>query len=472
MSHAPLPPLTLSQEDMHRVAAQVTEMVVDHFVGLADAPVTSPSSYAKLSAEFHEPLPLQPTPIDELLGQLKEHVFAEMTHPDHPRNFSFVPSPSNFVSAMADALASAFNVFCGGWIGPSGVAQIELTAIEWLRELLYLPKEAGGLFVSGGSMANMTCLAVARHVMLGNNTTNAAIYFSDQTHSSVAKGLKILGFQQFQIRKIPSDQNFRLSVDELRQRIYADRLQGMVPFCVVANAGTTNTGTVDPLLELSAFCKAEGLWLHVDGAYGGSSIISDKGRQQLAGIAQADSVAIDPHKWLFQPYEIGCALIRNREHLNDTFKVSAEYLKILEESAEQINFCDYGVQLTRGFRALKFWLSVKAFGIDAFRQAVTIGIEHAEYVEACLRKDTCWHVVTPAQLGVVTFRYVKAGLDEASLNALNDHIVKQLILSGYAMLSPTVLNGKHVLRMCMINPRTTKADIDETISRLKILGNG
>jgi aromatic-L-amino-acid decarboxylase len=468
---SPLPPLTLSPKEMQQFAAQISELIVGHFMGLHDMPVTRPSTMEGLSSGLHEELPQSPTPVDQILDQVRMHVFNDMTHLDHPRNFSFVPSPSNFVSAMADAIASALNVFCGGWIGPSGVAQIELTSIEWLRQLFRFPEAAGGLFVSGGSMANMTGLAVARYAMLANNTTNATVYFSDQTHSSVAKGLKILGFLPHQIRKLPADDRFRLSIATLRQQIAADRQQGMVPFCVVANAGTTNTGAVDPLLELAAFCKSEGLWMHVDGAYGGSATITEQGRKILEGIELADSLAIDPHKWLFQPYEIGCVLIRNREHLRDTFKVSAEYLKIMEESAEQINFSDYGVQLTRGFRALKFWMSMKAFGAEAFRQAITIGIENAKTVESLLRAAPCWQVITSAQLGIVTFRYVGEGMSEDALNSLNDAMARDLILSGYAMLSPTILNGKHVLRMCTINPRTSDSDLKETLRLLKTYGD-
>lgn len=471
MTDKSLPPLTLSATDMQQIAAQVCDMIVAHFSNIEKMPVTSPSSLQSLSAGLHEKLPAKPTPVPQLLEQLKTHVFAEMTHLDHPRNFAFVPGPSNFISAMADAISSSLNVFSGGFLGPSGVAQIELTAIEWLRELFRLPKNSGGLFVSGGSMANMTGLAVARHVMLANNTTNATIYFSDQTHSSVAKGLKILGFQQFQIRKIPSDKNFRLSLDDLRQRIAADRLQGMVPFCVVANAGTTNAGAVDPLKELAAFCKTEGLWLHVDGAYGGAAAITERGRKALEGIELADSLGIDPHKWLFQPYEIGCALIRNRDHLKDTFKVSAEYLKIIEHNAEQVNFCDYGVQLTRGFRALKLWMSMKAFGVDAFKQAIDIGIENAEYVESLLRSSKNWEIITPANIGIITFRYVKPDFSEDQLNDMNNYIAQQIILSGYALLSPTILGGKHILRMCTINPRTARADIERTVAMLADYGD-
>jgi aromatic-L-amino-acid/L-tryptophan decarboxylase len=466
-----LPPLTLSEADMRKIMAEVGGMIVDHFVGLPDQPVTRPSTLLNLQHGLKETLPLKPTPVSEVLHQVKTFVLAEMTHNDHPRNFAFVPGPGNFVGAMADALSSALNIFCGAWIGPSGAAQIELMTIEWLRQLFDFPASGGGLFVSGGSMANLTSLAVARHTMLANNPNNATVYFSDQTHSSVAKGLKILGFQQYQLRRLASDGNFCLPMVALQQKVASDRQQGLVPFCVVANAGTTNSGAVDPLGEIADFCGAEGLWMHVDGAYGGSAAISKTGKTHLQGLERADSLAIDPHKWMFQPYEIGCVLIRNRENLRETFKVSAEYLKIMEESAEQPNFSDYGVQLTRGFRALKLWMSLKAFGVEAFREAVELGIENAVVAERLLRASPVWEIITPAKLGIVTFRFVALGKSEAELSQLNADIANEMILSGYAMLSPTVLRGKTVLRMCTINPRTTHDDIKTTIEKLAGIGS-
>lgn len=465
-----LPPLTMSEADMRAMMDEVGAMIVGHFVNLPSLPVTRPSTLDALGAALHEPLPQVPTAPTLLLKQLRDSVLAEMTHQDHPRNFAFVPGPSNFIGAMADALSSAFNIFCGGWIGPSGAAQIELVTIEWLRQLFDMPENAGGLFVSGGSMANLTGLAVARHVKLASNPNNAAVYFSDQTHSSVAKGLKILGFQQYQLRKIPSGADYRLPMEALKAKIAADRQQGLVPFCIVANAGTTNTGAVDPLDDIADFCATEGLWMHVDGAYGGNAAISMHGRKALGGINRADSLSIDPHKWLFQPYEIGCVLLRDKNALKETFKVSAEYLKIIEASAEQPNFSDYGVQLTRGFRALKLWMSLKAFGIDAFRAAIDGGIERAQTAQAILETDDCWQIITPAQLGIVTFRFVKPGLDEKSLDSLNARMSADLIESGYAMLSPTILSGRLVLRLCTINPRTSDADIQGTIEFLKAAG--
>ncbi len=467
----PLPPLTLPEAEMRQIMAEVGTMIVDHFVNLPSQPVTRPSTLSHLQQGLQEPLPLTPVPVSELLAQVRQYVLSEMTHNDHPRNFAFVPGPSNFVGAMADALASALNIFCGAWIGPSGTAQVEIVAIEWLRQLFEFPDTGGGLFVSGGSMANLTCLAVARHARLAGNPHNALVYFSDQTHSSVAKGLKILGFEPHQFRKLTSDAGYRLPLADLKQQIVKDRRHSLLPFCVVANAGTTNAGAVDPLAAIADLCMAEGLWLHVDGAYGGSAALSASGKPMLAGMSRADSLAIDPHKWLFQPYEIGCALIREKNLLKETFKVSAEYLKIMEQSAEQPNFSDYGVQLTRGFRALKFWMSLKAFGVDALRAAIEIGIQNAMLAETTLRASADWEIVTPAQLGIVTFRFLAPGKSEVALGDLNSSIANEMILSGYAMLSPTVMRGKTVLRLCTINPRTSRDDITTTIAKLAEIGH-
>ncbi len=465
-----LAPLTLPEADMRKVLAEISEIIIDHFVNLPNQPVTLPSTLSHLRSGLDEPLPQLPMPMQDVLAQVQNFVLAEMTHNDHPRNFAFVPGPGNFVSTVADALASAFNIFCGAWIGPSGAAQIEIVTIEWLRQLFGFPESAGGLFVSGGSMANLTCLAVARHDKLGDNTNNATIYFSDQTHSSVAKGLKILGFRQYQLRKIQSDAHFQLPLEALRSKIANDRQQGLLPFCVVANAGTTNTGAVDDLVALSEFCEAEGLWLHADGAYGGSAVLTAEGKQILNGLDKVDSLAIDPHKWLFQPYEIGCALLRDKVRLKDTFKVTAEYLKILEGGTEQPNFSDYGVQLTRGFRALKLWMSLKSFGVEAFREAIAIGMDHARLAEACLRKDACWEIVTPASLGIVNFRFIAGQEGDAYVNKINAAMADRMILSGFAFVSPTTLRGQTVLRLCTINPRTTSNDIEETVVRLAEIG--
>jgi glutamate/tyrosine decarboxylase-like PLP-dependent enzyme len=389
-----------------------------------------------------------------------------MMHPDHPRYFAFVPGPGNYVSAMADALASGFNVFGGTWLEGAGAAQVELVAIDWLRQACGLPESASGSFVSGGSMANLTALAVARHVMLSGEMKSAVVYGSDQTHSCIARGMRVLGYKPGQFRSIPADTAFRLDIHELRNMIEEDRSAGLVPFCVVATAGTTNTGSIDPLEEIADLCEAENLWFHVDGAYGAPAILTEKGQMLLKGMERADTLVLDPHKWLFQPYEMGCLLVREANWLEKTFRIVPEYLEDAETEEGEVNFWERGIQLTRRFRALKLWLSVQVFGWDAFKSAIEVGFQSAKFVEQILHDLPMWSVVTPAQLGIVTFRYEHPDSDEEQMDELNRALVGDIINDGTAMVTSTMLGGRTVLRMCTINPRTSVEDLEMTLGRL------
>jgi aromatic-L-amino-acid decarboxylase len=459
-------PLNLSREDMRALGYRVVDMLVEHFQELPEKPVTRNAARPTLEARLRQAIPEHGLNALEVLERLQRDVLSNIMHVDHPRFFAFVPSPSNFVSVMADALASGFNVFAGTWLEASGPTQIELVTIDWLRQACGLPDSSGGLFVSGGSMANMTALAVARHIKLGNWIEGAMVYFSDQTHSSIERGLRVLGFQDNQMHKIPSDDCFRLDVSALQRAVEADRAAGRVPFCAVANAGTTNTGAIDPLPALADYCHQEGLWLHVDGAYGAAAVFCERGQALLDGLGRVDSMSLDPHKWLFQPYEIGCVLVREEHWLKETFHILPEYLADIERKEGEVNFCDRGIQLTRGFRALKLWMSLQVFGRSGFQEAVDRGFEMAEVAEAALRDLPDWEVVTPAQMGVVTFRCVPAGLSPEKLDWLNRELIDEMIADGFAMISSTVLRGQTVLRVCTINPRTTEADVRETVKRL------
>ncbi len=459
-------PLTLSPDEMRALGYRVVDMLVEHLEALPNKPVTRKSSRATTEARLREPPPEEGTDGLAVLAQLEQDVFSSIMHPDHPRFFAFVPGPGNFVSAMGDALASGFNVFAGTWLEASGPAQIELVAVDWLRQACGLPQTAGGLFVSGGSVANMTGLAVARQIKLAGRTAGAVVYTSDQTHSSIERGMRVLGFQPDQVHRLPSDQDFRFDVGALREAVRRDRAAGRVPFCVVATAGTTNTGSIDPLHALADLCQQESLWLHVDGAYGAAAALSERGKALLAGIERADSLVLDPHKWLFQPFDMGCLLVREARWLENTFRTVPEYLEDTETGAEEVNFWERGIQLTRSFRALKLWLSVKVFGWSAFRAAVEWGFRSAEVAETLVRQQGDWQVVTGAQLAVVTFRFAPPGWSDQQLDRLNRALVEEMIADGRAMLSSTVLRGRTVLRLCTINPRTTDEDIRLTIARL------
>jgi glutamate/tyrosine decarboxylase-like PLP-dependent enzyme len=276
----------------------------------------------------------------------------------------------------------------------------------------------------------------------------------------------VIGFSREQFRKIPSDDGFRLPLESLRQAIRADKEAGLRPFCVIANAGTTNTGAVDPLPDLADLCGAEGMWLHADGAYGAAAIICERGREKLVGLHRVDSLSLDPHKWLFQPFECGCVLVRDAAYLKSAFQLMPEYMRDVHRNTAEINPADYGIQLSRGFRALKVWLSINTFGLAAFRDAITRGFELAEFAEKELRGRRHCEILSPAEMGIVAFRL---GKDDA----LQTRLIDLMLKDGFAFLTSTTLKGLTALRLCTINPRTTEEDIIQTIDRLeKFAGDG
>ncbi len=457
--------LELSPDEMRAFGYRVVDLIASHFEHLPEKPAGAKGDPAVLRPSFLEPPPGQPVAADKILSRVEEEVFSHILNICHPRFFAFVPGPSNFVSAMADALAAGFNVFNGSWLGGSAAAALELAVIDWCRCWCGFPEEAGGLFVSGGSMANLTALVAARHVRLNDRTERAVIYYSDQTHSSIDRALRVIGFLPEQIRRIPSDPEFRLPLDTLARRIQEDRDAGLRPFAVIANAGTTSTGAIDPLDEIAELCHTQDLWMHVDGAYGAAAVISDRGRKLLHGIERADSLSFDPHKWLFQTIECGCLLLRDAALLKKTYRIMPEYLADVHRNVTEVNPCDYGIQLTRGFRALKVWMSIQYFGLDAFRAAVDRGFELAEMAERKLRDMANWELVTPAQMGIVSFR--RRDVDEKFYPRLHDAMLRD----GFALATSTVLNGRTALRLCTINPRTKDLDIASTLDWLDALAN-
>lgn len=467
--------LELEPEELRRLGYRIVDLLVERATHLKDLPATGWGSREQLEALFREPAPERPRDPGEVLDRLERDLFPYFMPISHPRFFAFVPGPSNMVGVLADALASGLNPFLGTWFAGAGPAELELVTIDWLREICGFPPEAGGLFVSGGSMANLTALCAARHVHLesrGLDPARAVIYFSDQTHSSVERAVLVLGFRPDQIRKLPADDDLRLPLAGLQREIAADRAADRIPFCVVASAGTTSTGAVDPLHDLADLCLREDLWLHADGAYGAAAVLCDRGRRALDGLERVDSLSLDPHKWLFQPIEIGCVLLRDRRLLHDTFTIHPEYLRDVHRYQEAVNFCDYGVQLTRGFRALKLWMSIQIFGLEAFRKAVDRGFDLAERAEAVLRESSCWEVTTPAQMGIVSFRYVVPGWQDERLDEIQGRIVDGLRAEGFAIATSTRLHGRTALRLCTINPRTTDEDVRATIEHMARIGEG
>lgn len=459
--------MDIDKEVMRSIGYQAVDLLVEHFETLRSKPAARSVPRSDLEL-LREPIPDTPTDPAELLAELERNVFTNITHVDHPRFFAFVPSPGNFASVIADFLATGHNVFAGTWLGAAAASEIELTTIDWLRQILELPETWGGLFTSGGSVANLSALATAREVR-GANPSDATVYLSDQTHSSVHQALRVLGFRSDQICEIPSDSDLRLDLDSLQQAIQRDRESGRAPLAIVANAGTTNSGAVDPLQELGRITDSEGLWLHVDAAYGGAAALCEQGKRSLAGLHHAHSITLDPHKWLFQPFDSGCLLVRDVGWLEETFSSRPAYLLDAAARGGEVNHSDRGIELTRPFRALKLWMTFKVFGIERISTAIQQGFELAEFAESVIEDQPHWKIVTPAQLGVVTFRIEPPGLSETEVDAVNRAMPQAMANDGFAFMSTTELFGRPVCRFCTINPRSTARDIEETIHSMNRL---
>ena len=457
--------LLLDKETMQKLGYRVVDMIVNHLTDLPKKSATNQKPRTALESIFREDLPKQGMNPMDLLDMVEKDVFGNIMHIDHPRFFAFVPGPSNYMGALADFLAAGFNVITCDWLEASAAAQIELVVIKWLTDIFGLPDTSGGIFVNGGSMGNFMAVILALHHQK-QSANLKVIYCSDQTHSSVERGVKLMGKERVILRKIQTDNNYQLDISALKEAIDKDRKEGKQPLAIFATAGTTNTGSVDDLKRVAAICKTDSLWFHVDAAYGGAAILDERQKYLYDGIDQVDSMVVNPHKWWFQPIEAACFLVRQQKHLKDIFYSMPEYLKDMDLSVEEINYGNYGMQLTRNFKALKLWMTLKTFGLNNFKQAIKTGIDLAEIAEKEIGQYDNWAVIAPAKLGIINFQYQPSNLFSKETNQLNKAIIDKIVESGYAMISSTSLNGHLVIRLCIINPRTTPADIKETIRRL------
>ncbi|RDW72216.1 hypothetical protein BP5796_08250 [Coleophoma crateriformis] len=392
---------------------------------------------------------------------------------DHPHFFGFIPYPATPVSFVGDMITSAANTHAGSWLQSSGPSTIERSLISWLATVAGLPNTAGGLFLSGGSMANLTAIMLARDSKLGSTWQEKArgvAYVSDQTHSLVAKGLRILGFENIQIRKVKSDNHFRLDVDALEKEILSDRANGLRPFLIVASCGTTNTGSIDPLHALAKLARTQfpNLWLHVDGAYGASVALSKGYKHLVDGLGEADSISWDAHKWLFQTYGCGMVLVRDGNLLRQSFATEAEYVRDAVDSGQgdSPNYWNYGPELTRPARAMKLWLTLQVFGLDGFGAMIDHGFVLAETAETELKKLPDWTILSKANMAILNFRFEPKERSEEELDVMNMAISQQLILKNVAAILTTKLLGKVVLRICSISPSLSKEAMRHIIARL------
>lgn len=463
-------PLDLDHATMQRLGRQVADTVADHLASLRDQRVLTNGLPAESRRRVAAAPSDGPVPFDELLQQLRDDVFPYSAREPHPRFMAYVPGCPSFPAVLGDWLATGYNFFAGVWPVAEGPNAVELAVLEWFRQWIGMPAGSGGLLTNGGSGATLTAIIAARHAAVGDDPTRLhrlTMYASDQAHSAALRAGWIAGIPREQVRVLPSDERFRVRPDDLRQAIAEDRARGLIPLAVVVSAGTTNTGAVDPLDDIADLCAEENVWLHADAAYGGFAALTERGSRLLAGLGRCDSVALDPHKWLFVPFECGSLLVRDPERLRAAFQVLPDYLRDVAAGQDGVNFADYGEQLTRQSRALKVWLGVKYFGLSAIRAEIDRAIDLAAFAETLVRKEPLLEVMSEAQLGVLCFRAHPEGVDDsAALDAFNERVNGVMNAGGKFLISSTRLRGAFTMRMCILGYRTTQADVEALVEEV------
>ena len=415
----------------------------------------------EMQARLGGPAPAEGEPFEQVLDGLFRDVLPYTSRGAHPGFFAYVPFSGTWPGALGDFVASAANVYAGSWQEAAGPTQLELEVLGWFKEWVGYPADAGGTLVSGGSAANLTALACAREALVGSMRDDLVVYASDQAHSSIARAARMLGFRPDQMRVLPVGEDLRLEPTTLAAAMAADEAAGRRPFLAVANGGATSTGAVDPVAELAALCRERNVWLHCDAAYGGFAVLTERGRSALGELALADSIALDPHKWLYQPYECGCVLVRDPHALRRAFEITSDYLRDSEVDEGIVNFADQGFQLTRTSRAFKLWLSLRTFGVDAFRAAIDRSLDLAELPHARSRRASGSSSSRRRALGVVCFRRSDLG-DEAT-----DGLVGALEDSGLGLVSSTRVHGRPALRLCILGHATRAEHVERVLRFLE-----
>ncbi len=463
--------LTLDPQDWSELRKLGHRMLDDTFDALAsvrERPVWRPLP-ADVRERLDEPIPYEGSDPAAVYEMFQRDIQPYPTGNTHPRYWGWVKGTGTPLGVLSEMLAAGMNAHLAGFEQSASV--VEKTVIEWLVELMGYPRGASGLLVSGGSMANFVGLAVARQARAGFDVRAAGlqgdhplltVYCSTETHSSVHRAVELLGLGARALRLIPVDSEYRIDIDALRTTIARDRAAGMRPIAVVGNAGTVNTGAIDNLEALATLARAEGMWLHVDGAFGALARLSPALRPQVVGLDRADSIAFDLHKWGYQPFEVGCTLVRDANAHRAAFAVTASYLSALDRgpAAAGMPWADLGIQLTRGFRALKVWMAFKTHGVRRIAELIEQNVAQAQHLVGLVERSPHLELAAPAPLNVVCFRFIAPGVDEARLNTLNQEILVRIQERGLAMPSHTLLRGRFALRCAIVNHRTRREDLD------------
>lgn len=468
-------PLNMSAEEFRNVGHDLVDQIANFLENMPNGEVTKGEKPKEIREYLKTgSLPSKGISAQELFSKVPQLLFDHSLFNGHPKFMGYITSSAAPVGALADMLAATINPNCGGYNLSPIATEIEKQTIQWIAELIDYPANCGGILVSGGNMANFVGFLAGRTNKanwsirkhgLSNHSGKLVAYCSGAIHTWLEKGMDIYGFGTDSIRKVKTNNNFQMEAKDFEKQIKKDLDDGFIPFLVVGTAGSVSTGAVDPLYDISTICKKYNLWFHVDGAYGAPAAALPVAPGQLKGLSEADSVAIDPHKWLYAPLEAGCTLVRNPKHLLDTFSFHPEYYNFdINEEDPSINFYEYGPQNSRGFRALKVWLGMQQAGREGIIQMISDDIALSNILFKKVAEYAEFETFTN-DLSIATFRYISNNLEyegekrEKYLNTLNETLVTELQANGEAFLSNAIIDGKYCLRTCIVNFRTTLKDV-------------
>jgi aromatic-L-amino-acid decarboxylase len=460
-------PLEPTGDQLRALVAAAMDRIAPHIDSLAQQPAADITGGAELARSLAEPLPRKACSLDEALDLVFQRAVPKSFNTAGPGYLAYIPGGGIPHAAVANLIADAVNRYVGVWVAAPGLAQLEVNVVRWFSEIVGYGPDARGFLTSGGSLANFSALVAARRELLGDEFQDGTIYASDQVHHSVQKAAMLAGFAPAAVRMVASDEMFRIRLDELERCVERDRARRMRPCLIVGSAGTTNTGAVDDLAGLADFAQQQRMWLHVDAAYGGFFLLTDRGRIVMRGIERADSVVLDPHKGMFLPYGTGSLLVRDGAALRRAHTVNADYMPPMQEEDDLVDFCQLSPELSRPFRGLAVWLPLKLMGIEPFTDSLNEKLDLACWAAEELRSIDGIEIVAEPQLSIVAFRVSRPGLAIDALNDLNHEFLERVNARQRVYLTGTMLHNRFTVRICVLSFRTHRDRMEQCMEDIR-----